>query len=166
MIGGGTVGYNHQIGVLVIGLEADFGYMGTTGSRKTDSSNPTKYQTLELDGGFYALLGGRVGISAGRTLFYGKGGWAYWDTDMTQTTTNPGYQTNGSGSLTGYAFGGGIEHAFADGWSVKAEYLRFQFNDAKGDQTSVSDDPIGHVYENSTKISPIDTFRIGVNRRF
>lgn len=164
--GGGTIGFNHQIGMLVFGLEADLGYMGAAGSRKTDSSNPAKYQTLELDGGFYALLGGRVGVSFGRTLIYGKGGWAYWDADMTQTTTNPGYKTNGSGSLDGYAFGGGIEHALAGGWSIKAEYLRFQFDDAHGDQTSVSDAPIGHVYENVTRIDPIDTFRMGINYRW
>lgn len=166
VFGGGTLGYNHQFGSLVLGLEADLGYLNVGGDRKTDSSNPTKYQTLELDGGLYALLAGRVGFTFGNTLVYGKGGWIYWDADMTQTTTNPGYKTNGSGALDGYAFGGGVEHALSGGWSVKAEYLRLQFEDAKGDQTSVSDAPIGHVYENTTKIDPIDTFKVGINRRF
>jgi outer membrane immunogenic protein len=165
-IGGGTLGWNYQVGAMVFGLEADLGYMGVSGSRKTDSSNPAKYQTLQVDGGFYAVLGGRLGVAFDRTLIYGKGGWAYWNTDVTQTTTNPGYKTNGSGALDGYAFGGGIEHALGGGWSVKAEYMRFQFNDARGDQTSVSDDPIGHVYENTTKLGGIDTFRLGVNYRF
>jgi outer membrane immunogenic protein len=166
VLGGGTLGYNYQAGALVVGLEADLGYMGVSGSRNTESSQSGNHQTLEIEGGFYAVLGGRVGLSFGGTLLYGKGGWAYWDTDVTQTTTAQGYKTNGSGALDGYAFGGGIEHAVAGGWSIKAEYLRLQFDDARGDQTSITDPPIGHVYENETKLAPIDTFRVGVNYKF
>jgi outer membrane immunogenic protein len=163
--GGGTIGLNWQYQALVFGLEADLGYLDLTGSRKTDSSNPTKFQTLNVDGGLYAILGGRVGFTFGRTLLYGKGGWLYYDTDVTQTTTNPGYKTNGSGALDGVAYGGGIEHALGGGWSLKAEYLHFDFNTADGDQTSVSDPPIGHVYENSTDLDA-DSVKIGINYMF
>jgi outer membrane immunogenic protein len=163
--GGGTVGLNWQRGALVAGLEADVGYMDLVGSRRTDSSNPTKYQTLNVDGGLYAVLGGRVGIAFGHTLVYGKGGWVYYDTDVTQTTTNPGYKTNGSGSVDGWAYGGGIERAIGRGWSLKAEYLHFDFSSADGDQTSVSDDPIGHVYENQTDLDG-DSVKIGLNYNF
>lgn len=160
--GGGQLGYNHQFGNVVLGVEADFGYMDLTGSRRTDSSNPVKYQTLELDGGLYALAAVRAGYTIDRTLIYAKGGYVWLDGDVTQTTTNPGYQTNGSGALTGWAYGGGIEHALGDRWSVKAEYLHFDFDTADGDQTSISDPPIGHVYENETA-SKADTFKIGFN---
>lgn len=164
--GGGTIGANWQLGALVVGPEADVGYMDLAGNRKTDSSNPTKYQTLDVAGGMYAVLGGRLGLAWDHTLFYAKGGWAWYDTDVTQTTTNPGYKTNGSGALTGFAYGGGIEQALAHGWSVKAEYLHFDFDTANGDQTSVSDPPIGHVYKNWTEIGGTDSVKVGVNYKF
>jgi outer membrane immunogenic protein len=163
--GGGTIGYNIQSGAFVFGPEIDLGYLDLSGSRKTDSSNPTKFQTLDVDGGFYALLGGRAGLAWGGTYLYGKGGWLYWDADVTQTTTNPGYQTNGSGSLNGWAYGGGVEHAIGQGWSLKAEYLHMQFDDADGDQTSISDAPIGHVYENSTELDG-DSVKFGLNYKW
>lgn len=162
---GGTIGYNFQAAHLVFGPEIDLGYMDLTGSRRTDSSNPAAFQTLNVDGGFYALLGGRAGLVFGQTLIYGKGGWLYYDTDVTQTTTNPGYVTNGSGSLNGRAYGGGIEHALGGGWSLKAEYLHLDFDTANGDQTSVSDPPIGHVYENTTDLDG-DTVKVGFNYKF
>ena len=159
-VGGAHAGYNFVVGPLIIGPEVDFGYMDLAGSRKTDSSNPTKYQTLNVDGGMYALAGGRVGFAWDRTLFYGKGGWVWYDTDVTQTTTNPGYKTNGSGALNGWAYGGGIEQALGHGWSVKTEWLHFNFDTANGDQTSVSDPPIGYVYKNWTE-SGADTVQVG-----
>lgn len=33
-----------------------------------------------------------------RTLVYGKVGWLWYDSDATQTTTNPGSVTRGTGS--------------------------------------------------------------------
>ncbi len=163
--GGGTVGYNFQIGGLVFGPEIDVGYLDLGGSRRTDSSNPTKYQTLEVNGGTYALLGGRAGFASSNTLIYAKGGWVWYDADATQTTTNPGYVTHGTGAFDGWAFGGGVEQALGGGWSIKGEYMHFGFGEQQGDQTSVSDPPIGHVYEFSTDLDA-DTVKVGVNYNF
>jgi outer membrane immunogenic protein len=165
--GGGTVGVNWQHSSLVLGFEADLGYLDLSGSRLTDSSvGLPNYQTLNVDGGFYALLGGRAGIAFGSTLVYGKGGWAYYDTEATQTTTKPGFQTHPTDSFTGWAYGAGIEQAVGDGWSLKAEYLRFNFGTEHGDQTSLTDPPIGHVYEFHTDINDVDSFKVGLNYKF
>jgi hypothetical protein len=51
------------------------------------------------------------------------------------------------------------------GWSLKAEYLHFDFGSEQGDQTSISDPPIGHVYENWTVLDA-DTFKVGINYHF
>lgn len=160
--GGGTVGYNFQVGNFVFGPEIDLGYLDLTGSRRIDSSNPAKFQTLNVDGGLYALLGGRAGITFGRTLVYGKGGWVYYETDVTQTTTNPGFVTHGTGALDGWAYGGGLEHALGNGWSLKAEYLHFDFDAAGGDQTGIED---GYVFDNTSDVDA-DTVKIGVNYKF
>lgn len=157
--GGGTVGANWQHGPLVIGLEGDLGYMDLIGSRRTDSSNPTKYQTLEVEGGFYALAAGRVGFAWNHTLVYGKGGWAYYDGEATQTTTNPGFVTHGTGALYGWAYGGGIEQVIGNGWSLKGEYLHFDFDAAGGDQTGIED---GYVFDNTSDVDS-DTVKLGIN---
>lgn len=163
--GGGTIGYNFRYSSLVFGPEADLGYMDLSGSRTSESSNPIYHQDHSVDGGFYAVLGGRVGMTFGETLIYGKGGWAYFDGEAAQTTTAPGYVTNGSGALRGWAYGAGIEQAIGGGWSLKAEYLHLDFDTESGNQTSVSDPPIGHVYENWTDLDA-DMIKVGVNYRF
>lgn len=160
--GGGTIGFNFQHRGIVFGPEAEIGYLDLTGSRRTDSSNPNRYQTLEVDGGFYAVLGGRVGAAFGNTLIYGKGGWVWWDTDATQTTTTPGFTTHGTGGYSGWAYGGGIEHALSGGWSIKAEYLHFDLDTEGGDQTRNDD---GYTFNNWTDIDA-DTVKVGLNYKF
>ena len=165
VFGGGTAGINLQFGSIVLGPEIDIGYLDLSGGRRTDSSNPTKFQTLDIEGGSYVLLGGRAGMAFGETLLYGKGGWVWYGTDSTQTTTNPGYVTNGTGSFDGWALGGGLEQALGGGWSLKAEYMHFGFGAEQGDQTSVSDPPIGHVYEFTTDLDA-ETVKLGINYNF
>lgn len=163
---GGTVGVNWQQSALVLGLEADLGYMDLSGSRTSESSNPAFHQDHSVDGGFYAVLGGRVGMAFGSTLVYGKGGWAYYDGEAEQTTTKPGFQTHAIDSFDGWAYGAGIEHALGGGWSLKAEYLRFEFDTETGDQTSLTDPPIGHVYEFHTDVDNINSVKVGLNYKF
>ena len=161
-VAGVTLGYNFQRSRIVFGPEIEIGYMGINGSRRTDSSNPTKHQTLAVDAGLYALLGGRVGVAFDRTLVYAKGGWIWWGTDATQVTTNPGFVTHGTGAYSGLAYGGGVEQILAGGWSVKAEYMHLDFGDKGGDQTGIED---GHVFGNRTSVDA-DTVKIGVNYKF
>lgn len=164
--GGGTVGVNLQHSSLVVGLEADLGYMDLSGSRTSESSNPVFHQDHTVDGGFYAVLGGRAGVAFGKTLVYGKGGYAYYDGEAAQTTTKPGFQTHATDAFTGWAYGGGIEQALGGGWSLKAEYLRFEFDTEHGDQTSLTDPPIGHVYEFHTDVDNVNSVKIGLNYKF
>ena len=140
--------------------------MDITGSRTSVSSNPIYHQDHTVDGGLYALLAGRVGFAFGRTLAYGKGGWLFYDGSQDITTTKPGFATTDSGSLDGWAYGGGLEQALGNGWSIKAEYLRLDLNSVDAGQTSITDDPIGHVYANHTSFDAIDTVKLGINYRF
>lgn len=159
-------GYLMQFQGLVLGPEIEAGYLDLTGDKVISSSvGSPKYQTLNVDGGWYAMLGGRAGIAFGRTFVYGRGGWIYWDTDLTQTTTNPGYKTNGTGAVNGWAYGGGLEHYLGNGWSLRADYVHMDFGANSGDQTSVSDAPIGHVYENHFDLDA-DAVSVGATYSF
>jgi outer membrane immunogenic protein len=163
--GGGTAGWNWQIKNFVVGVEGDIGYMDLAGSGRIASSVPTKYQALELDGGVYGDVTARAGLAFGRTLVYGKGGFAFYDGEATQTTTNPGFVTHGTDTFTGWVAGGGIEHFITPNISLKVEYLHFDFGSQGGDQTSISDDPVGYVYKNKTDLTA-DTVKAGLNIHF
>jgi outer membrane immunogenic protein len=49
--------------------------------------------------------------------------------------------------------------------SLKLEYLHFDFGRQGGDQTSVSDPPIGFVYKNTADLTA-DSVKPGVNFKF
>jgi outer membrane immunogenic protein len=161
-LGGLTLGYNLNLHPLVLGVEAEGGWLDLNGEGRIASSVPTKYQTIDLDGGGYGLIAGRVGFTWSRTLFYGKAGYAWFDGDAGQKTTNPGYETVRSGSFEGTVYGGGIEHMISERWSLKAEYLHFDFDPVSGYQESISDPPVGFKYTNETNLEA-DTFKLGLN---
>jgi len=164
--GGATAGYNLQIDRVVVGVEGDLGYLGLSGSMDTPSSQSGNHQTLNVDGGLYGVAAARAGILVTpATLLYGKGGFAFFDGEATQTTTAKGYETHGTSTFTGWAVGGGIEHRLTDNLSVRVEYLHLEFGTEDGDQTSLTDAPVGHVYESHTSLKA-DSVRVGLNYQF
>lgn len=163
--GGLSIGYNQQFGMAVIGVEAEGGHMDLGGNGKIPSSTPGHYQAIDLEGGLYGILAARAGLTIDRTLVYGKVGWAYWDASAGQKTTKAGFVTHRTGAFDGLVYGAGIEHALNGGWSVKLEWLRFDFGDQSGDQTSITDPPIGFVYENKHSLTA-DTVKLGVRYKF
>src|SRR5271166_5011520 len=141
VFGGGTVGYNWQAGnwgfgsgAWVIGVEADFGGAGLNGSFN-DGLLATQFGFLRVknDGSFYADVTGRLGYAVGPALFYAKGGWAFLDTNFAVDgcCTGAGLPfslNNNNNGLDGWTVGGGIEYMWSPSWSVKAEYLYFDFS--------------------------------------
>lgn len=165
--GGAQVGYNYQFNRFVAGLESDFGYMSTKGKGRISSASATSHQDLTLDSGFYADITARFGYVIGNGLIYGKGGWAYFDTDAKQATTNPGYSPKGTGALDGWTLGAGYEHRLTKNISVKVEYQHFDFGTASGYQKNVGDlsSPIGYKFKNEHEVT-FDTIKVGLNWYF
>lgn len=169
VLGGLQAGYNWQIMPMwLVGIEADLGYLDASGHGLIPSSNPGQHQDLTTRGGFYAGIAGRAGfVLNANTLIYAKGGYVHYDTNSLQQTTFPGYVGTGTGARDGYQIGGGVEYALTSLWTMKAEYLRYEFGRAGGYQTNVGDlsSPKGYRFENVTDLT-VDTFRVGFNRRF
>ncbi len=161
-IGGGHAGYNWQNGAFLFGIEGDLGYIGTTGKGRIGSSVAAAHQDLTLDGGFYGDITGRLGIVSGNWVLYGKGGYAYFDGKSSQTTTNAGFVTNPATGFSGWTAGAGVEWLFAKNVSLKVEYQHFDFGSKIGDQTSITDVPVGHVYTNKTDLT-FDTVKAGLS---
>jgi len=146
----------------LIGIEGDVGYIGLKGTGLVPSSNPKAHQDLTLDSGWYGDITARAGVVFGSVLIYGKGGYAYFDTDARQTTTNPGFITTGTGAFNGWVAGGGAEWMFAPNVSVKVEYLHFDFGSRGGMQTATES---GYQFTNSTSLT-METVKAGLNYHF
>jgi outer membrane immunogenic protein len=160
MIGGGVLGYNAQAGVFVYGIEVDLGGLdtGVSGTR-TDSSTHTTV-TVKSNGGFYGDVTGRVGVTLGNALLYGKGGFAFFNgnvhTDI-QTTNPTSYFSQDSGAFTGWTVGGGLEYKISHSMSVKAEYQHLDL-----DNTNFScclSSSLNKIDDNITS----NTVKVGVN---
>lgn len=165
-VGGGTLGYNLQVSRVVLGVEADLDYADLSGSIATPSSQSGNHQNISLDGGFLGSFKGRVGFLIDpATLGFVSGGLAVYTGEASQATTAPGYATHGTDTFTGWTVGGGVERMIAPNISLKLEYAHYEFGTQGGDQTSITDAPIGHVYHNHTDLDA-DSVTLGVSYHF
>jgi outer membrane immunogenic protein len=172
-IGGGQIGYNWQTSQWVLGLEADF--QGSTQKADGTFVIPPGGQLLVIPGSTFAYttklnwfgtVRGRVGYALGATgnwLPYLTGGWAYGHGDISGTMTSAGVATSFSGShdYSGWTVGGGVEWAFADHWSAKAEYLYIDF----GDGPTIPANPTGTISIAGGRMTD-NIARLGVNYKF
>jgi outer membrane immunogenic protein len=168
VIAGLQAGANWQTGNAVFGIEGDI-----QGSSQSASSTMTVTDitgAINIPGAIvtavtsdktsaFGTLRGRIGLAAGRSLFYITGGGAFWSWSSNLTVTGLG-----SASLShfqpGGAVGGGVEVAIADAWTVRGEYLYLQ-------STSISDTPFATRADAVVNSRIRDSvFRIGVNYVF
>jgi outer membrane immunogenic protein len=141
-IGGGQIGYNWQVNQWVLGLEADFqgsgqkadgSFLIAGGGFNCIAACPAGVATTYTDKlDWFGTVRGRIGYAMGATgnwLPYVTGGWAYGHGEISGTTTSGAVVTSFSGSqdYNGWTVGCGVEWAFADHWSAKAEYLYIDF---------------------------------------
>jgi outer membrane immunogenic protein len=137
--GGGQIGYNYQIGHIVVGIEADASYTGL--DQTFDSPTPAgagRVYHSKLD--FLGTLRGRAGYAFDRLLVYGTGGLAYGQTEndvslLDRTNTVTRFQGSQGGLQAGFAVGGGVEYALpagsvldvfhSSGVTLRVEYLHY-----------------------------------------
>lgn len=137
-LGGFQIGYNKQLGTIVIGVEGDF--QATNIEDSTSGGGATA--TTSLD--WFSTARGRVGYAFDQTLVYGTGGFAVGGVE---TSVSGAGGSSDEKVLTGFAAGAGVEQSFTDNLSVKAEYLYVDMQD-KAFDTGVSDTSAqwdGHV---------------------
>jgi outer membrane immunogenic protein len=152
LFGGGTVGYNFQRGNIVFGIEAEMGYMDIA-NNKSDPLGNTAVD--HISSGPYADVTGRLGYAFDRFLVYGKGGVAVVGSQA--STAIVGYAPNSSNTFTGWTAGGGAEYKITPSWSLKAEYLHFDFG---SENATLSGGGGIFSYKNDLTV---DTAKIGVN---
>ena len=174
-VGGGQIGYNWQFAPQwLVGIETDISY--------TDFRETTSVVTLPLAGAgtlnntfssrmeFFGTVRGRLGYVFDRTLFYATGGFAYGDVRSTVNFFGPAGQLQFAGTIdkveTGYAVGGGIEHAFAPNWTVKGDYLFYDLGRNTVNVAVIPGSGGGGTGYNSSFSNEGHIVRMGVNYRF
>ena len=161
VIGGGQIGYNWQYRWLVLGGETDL--QGLQLRRSGLATNPFGNSiTANASVDYLGTLRSRVGVAYGRWLAFATGGLAYTTINHSGAgVTGVTGTYSGSDSKTGYAAGGGIEWAFMDRWSAKAEYL-YTFARGQTDIYTTTTPNIRVTYGDAK----FNTVRLGVNYRF
>jgi outer membrane immunogenic protein len=127
-VAGAHAGYNWQQGSMVYGFETDFQGMGLNSSMTgglTPSSNPAgdyAHTTGSID--YYGTFRGRFGFTTGQWLFFGTGGAAYGNVDLSSQFTTLGTTTalDVSQMKIGWVVGAGFEYLLRPNWMLTLNY--------------------------------------------
>jgi outer membrane immunogenic protein len=132
-IGGGQIGFNWQTGMTVVGVETDFQGSGLKGSLTAPClpglCGIPLSATYSQKVSWFGTARGRLGVASNGWLIYATGGYAYarLDTDAMAVAGASSASLGLHETRNGWTAGGGIEVAFAPGWSAKLEYLYLDF---------------------------------------
>lgn len=119
--GGGTLGYNWQVGTMVYGIEADAAWSGMSSTIGAPGLLTATAKIRDM-----GTVRGRIGVAFDQILLYGTGGYAWADTQLSATALNA-FTISDSQVMSGWTAGAGIEAMFAPHWSAKVEYLYRSF---------------------------------------
>lgn len=154
LTGGLHIGYNHQTGNLVLGIEAgvDFLDAGLSGT-ETENYDDGNFQYTETENSsvkisYLASLRGRIGYATDKTLIYGTAGIAWSELKLKAEenySDSEGHSESGSISIgegiRGFVFGGGAEYMLTRNVSLRGEVLHYQFDvDIENDELELETD--------------------------
>ena len=175
--GGGQAGYNYQVQRLVLGVEGDFDFLSRHGSftgRVPVPPGVWGVQNVNLSGhdGWLATIRGRLGFTYNQALFYVTGGVAFTDAGVNiGNNWNPAISFRDASTIftstqTGWAAGAGVEYALQNNWSIKAEYLRLQFEGFTAVSTLGMLNPGVNVFHQYNVTFVDNILQVGVNYKF
>ena len=169
---GGQIGAQYQMGVIVVGIEGDYS-RGNLSQTVRDGNYIT--QTGEID--WTGTLRGRLGLAMGNVMPYVTAGYMWAGASYNQTCPEKAaapfghcnradkYNITKEATHGGFVYGGGVEWAVSQHFSIKAEGLWYRLGEetyAFGNAPLNAKEAIGN--------KPIDydgaMFRIGGNYRF
>jgi len=157
---GAHVGYNWQIDRAVLGFEAGINGTDMDGSGRAieppDTISPDR-NTVYTELNWYATAVARLGYAHGSWLLYGFGGVAWGNVDTAHVGDN-GEGVDGRSDHLGWTAGLGVEYAFNDRFSVRAEYSHVDL----GEETvTLYADPEDSMKDDVNL--KFDAIKIGVN---
>lgn len=170
-LAGAQIGYNWQVGRVVLGVEADANWSGIDGKGGWPEIPIGCLQEYfcETDVKAFGTIVGRLGVALDDShLLYAKGGIAW--ASVQQAT---GYNIDPDPSLYwwdeptetrwGWTIGGGMEYAIDRNWSLRAEY---NYIDLGNDSTEFVFSPTQTFGVRADADIELHTFNVGINYRF
>jgi outer membrane immunogenic protein len=154
--GGLQVGYNYQIGPVVIGMEGEFDRASLRGSYP--ALDGIDEVTSSVD--YFATIAAKLGAAIGPTLIYAKGGAAWTHSIHGDFDAVEAESFSTQYVKQGIAVGGGIEYALTHYWSVKLEYQHID----PGTKPATFIGTLGDSFT-ANMYQRIDLITIGVNWR-
>ena len=176
---GGQIGYNHQIGRFLIGVEADIQAANKDDHVNGRFTNPNG--TFPINGDarhefdYFGTVRGRIGFAHNRLLVYATGGWAFGKVDYKVHAFEVGagslFETRlkSSNVESGYVVGGGLEYSLNPNLSLKVEYQYINLGDldATAPVTLIATGaPTGEIARLGSIDTEVHTIRLGFNYRF
>jgi outer membrane immunogenic protein len=176
VIAGSTMGWNQQFGWLVAGIEGEVGFIRLRGSGAFPTSPALDTVSATRTADWYGVIAGRLGLAFDRALLYAKGGAAFVGVSSSVTDFCIAFPcgagvvgANGGSSIRPtWAAGGGIEYAFTNNWTLKAEYLYLDT-----EQSYVASGPGNNSFVGGSQIynwvhdvPGIHTGKLGINYKF
>ena len=146
---GGTLGYNMQLGTVVLGLEGDIDWSSLKGSTSTNCGSGCRTANDWL-----GTARGRIGYAFDRFMPFVSGGLAY---GQVKGATPGG--TGFSDTALGWTAGAGVEYSFLTKWSAKLEYLYTDLGNARCNGACSGADPFDARFN-------ANLVRAGLNYRF
>ena len=150
---GGTVGFDHQFGQVVLGIEGDLSWTGfgenaihNVAGDPSIQFPPIEFRTdYEMD--WLSTVRGRVGVASDRWLLYGTAGLAFAKVSLDTSVTvgdPPMGQLTGSEETTksGWTAGGGGAVAITPHISLKAEAFYYDLGDVSVRSTNPQQDVV------------------------
>jgi len=118
--------------------------------------------SMSRDLNWLASMRGRLGYTWNQTLFYATGGIAWGNFGYTANAAfGPSASASFNDTKTGWVIGGGAEWAFSPSWSLRAEYLHYEFAG-----TSRTVPTAGGTVSFGWQDTSVDVVRTGVTYRF
>ena len=159
-MGGVQGGFDYQFAPnWVLGAEAQYSWLG--GANNNGVLFPAGTLVTGSANNQLGSVTGRAGYTWGPALLYGKGGYAWRDTNNIGVTVDgapAAFATSGN-HKDGYTVGAGLEYMFAPNWSAKAEYQYYNFGSTTF--TAGPPDIVGARFRDDEH-----TVKVGLNYRF
>jgi outer membrane immunogenic protein len=171
--GGGQLGYNQQLGIVVLGLELDANYNGVDESDSVNRALAAPLvgrfiHTVKQKFDFFGTVRPRIGIApATGWLIYGTGGLAYGhirsSSNVLFTAAGDNYVGSASRTRAGWTAGGGAEFAVTNHWILRLEYLYLDLGEFSYNYTNQLFPGFDYRTDVKTRQHAI---RLGVNFKF
>jgi outer membrane immunogenic protein len=151
-----TAGYNWMLGPhWVAGIEGDLGIMNASQGATTVFDGHVWSSDI---GPLWGTMRARAGyLVSDDVLAFATGGVAVADINDTSIGNTPGETAIEDGMRFGLAVGAGVEYAWNESWTLKAEFLHLNFAEADGQSTNAED----YTFDDH-----VNLLRVGANMRF